>query len=183
MKTIKIVKNIYLGLLSTVILLLVIFLLCSLFSKRGYTVMFGYSFFEVKSYSMYPELDKGDLVIVKKRAADEYEVGMIVTYMRENDDIPTTHKIVKIEGNVITTRGINEETNISDDEPFDVSNIIGEVTGVWRNYSNVRSFVTSPLGFIVIILLGFLIIEGFALLEDYFKDKEIQKLKKELEIE
>ena len=175
MKIAKILKFTYLVVISIIILILGIFLLSSLFSKKEYTQVFGYSFFEVKSYSMYPELDKGDLVVVKKRNNDEYKVDMVVTYIKPNDKIPTTHKIVKVEGNIITTRGINTETNNSDDAPFDVECIIGEVVFVWENYNYVREFVTNPIGIIIILLTGFLIIEGVNYLENCGKKTEKEK--------
>jgi len=172
MRIAKILKFTYITIISIIILILGIFLLSSLFSKKDYPQVFGYSFFEVKSYSMYPELDKGDLVIVKKRDVSEYKVDMVVTYITPNDKIPTTHKIVKIEGNIITTRGINTETNNSDDKPFEVDYIIGEVVGVFRNYNNVRDFVTNPIGIVVILLTGFLFIEGINFLENKTSKKE-----------
>ena len=172
MKIVRLFRNIYIGILISVIVFLGVFLISSLFSKTGYTKTFGYSFFEVKSYSMYPKLDKGDLVVVKDLKDDNYEVGMIVTYIRENESTPTTHEIVKIEGNIITTRGINTETNNADDEPFDVSCIIGEVVYTFENYGNVRDFVTNPLGIIIILLSGIFIIEGFNYLESKTNKKE-----------
>lgn len=172
MKIVRLFRNIYIGILISVIVFLGVFLISSLFSKTGYTKTFGYSFFEVKSYSMYPKLDKGDLVVVKDLKDDNYEVGMIVTYIRENESTPTTHEIVKIEGNIITTRGINTETNNTDDEPFDVSCIIGEVVYTFENYGNVRDFVTNPLGIIIILLSGIFIIEGFNYLESLTNKKE-----------
>ncbi|MBE6131035.1 MAG: signal peptidase I [Erysipelotrichaceae bacterium] len=174
-KIVRIIRNVYLGLLVTIITFLGVFLVSSLFSKTDYTSVFGLSFFEVESYSMYPELTKGDLVVVKKLDASEYEVDMVVTYIKEGEKTPTTHKIVKIEGNIITTRGVNTQTNNADDEPFDVSCIIGRVVSVWHGYGNVRNFVTNPLGIISILLIGFFIVEGFNYLENYFKEKEKNK--------
>lgn len=172
MKVTKIFKYIYIGIISLILLVLGIFLFSSLFGKEDYAKVFGYSFFEVKSYSMYPELNKGDLVIVKERDANKYKVDMVVTYKKPTDQIPTTHKIVKIEGNIITTRGINSETNNSDDPPFDVQYIIGEVVGVWKNYDSVREFITNPLGIISILLTGFLIVELINYLENPNKNNK-----------
>lgn len=172
MKVIKLIRNIYLGCILFIITILAVFLVSSLFSKTSYTKTFGYSFFEVKSYSMYPVLDKGDLVVVKELDDSKYEEGMIITYIKQTDKVPTTHKIVKIEGNIITTRGINEETNNSDDEPFDVSCIIGEVVYIWGSYDEVKSFVTNPLGIIIILLCGFFVIEGLNYLEKKVTKKE-----------
>lgn len=170
MKIVRLFRNIYIGGLIAIISFLSIFLISSLFSKTSYTKVFGYSFFEVKSYSMYPILDKGDLVVVKEH--DNYEVDMIITYLRDTDTIPTTHKIVKIDGNIITTRGINAETNNADDEPFDVSCVIGEVVYTWKSYGEIRSFITNPLGIICVLLFGFFIIEGFNYLEIKYKAKK-----------
>ena len=170
MKIVRLFRNIYIGCLIAIISFLSIFLISSLFSKTSYTKVFGYSFFEVKSYSMYPILDKGDLVVVKEH--DNYEVDMIITYLRDTDTIPTTHKIVKIDGNIITTRGINAETNNADDEPFDVSCVIGEVVYTWKSYGEIRSFITNPLGIICVLLFGFFIIEGFNYLEIKYKAKK-----------
>ena len=144
MKVIKIIKYIYISIVSIIILFFITFLLATVFSNKGYTEVFGISFFEVKSYSMYPELTKGDLVVVKKRDKSYYEVGMVVTYITPNDKIPTTHKIVSIEGDTVITRGVNKETNNTDD----------------------------PIGIIIIVLSGFLFIEGFTLLEEKILKKE-----------
>ena len=46
----------------------------SLINKDSYTKAFGIALFEVESYSMYPDLDKGDLIIVKKRKPEKYQV-------------------------------------------------------------------------------------------------------------
>ncbi len=177
-KIIKIIRYVYLGIVSVVILFLGIFLISSLVNKTSYTKAFGLAFFEVQSYSMYPDLNKGDLIIVKDRKVEEYQVGMVVTYIKPNEKIPTTHKIVKIEDNMITTRGI---ANDSDDLPFDVSCIIGEVIGVWRNYDNIRNFITNPLGIIAILLFGLFFIEGFNYLENkYTEEEKLEEIKKEI---
>ena len=172
MKIIKVIKYLYLGIVSILIVFLVIFLSSSVFSKTGYAQVFGYSFFEVQSYSMYPVLDKGDLVVVKKRDNEEYKEGMIITYQRPQDTLPTTHKIVNVDGNIITTKGIHETENTSEDKPFDVTYVIGEVVDVWENYGNVRKFVTSPVGIIIIVLFGLFFFEGIHLLETELNKKE-----------
>ena len=172
MKILKLFKYVYISVMSVIILVLVSFLLASLFSKKGYTEIFGYSFFEVQSYSMYPELDKGDLIVVKKRKSSEYKKDMVVTYWLPTDTIPTTHKIVSIENDTVITKGINPNTNNGNDLPFDIEYIIGEVVVVWSGYSNVKQFITNPVGIIIIILSGFLLIEGFNYIEDKYTKKE-----------
>lgn len=114
------------------------------------------------------------MIFVKPLKNEAYEVGMVVTYVQENLEMPITHMIVEREGNTITTRGINEEGNASNDAPFDVSKILGEVKGVWKNYEKFISWTTSPIGIICIVLIGFLVVEGFYLLHNSL-DKQSKK--------
>jgi len=172
MKVIKIIKYLYLSVVLICIVFLGIFLSSTLFSETGYAQVFGYSFFEVQSYSMYPELEKGDLVVVKKRDNDEYKEGMVITYKRPGDSIPTTHKIVNIDGNIITTKGINESENTTEDEPFEVTYVIGEVVKVWEDYDKTREFITNPIGIIIIVLFGLFLFEGISFFEKEFSNKE-----------
>ena len=175
MKIVKVIKYTYICVALVIIVGLLTVLLESTFSKKKYFDAFGYSFFEVQSYSMYPELTKGDLVIVKKRDSSEYEVGMTVTYLRPADNTTTTHKIVSIDGNLVTTKGINENTNKDYDLPFDIENVVGEVVCVWTEYDEVRNFITHPVGIIIIILTGLLFIEGLSFLEDKFSTEETSR--------
>lgn len=163
--TIKIIKLAITGIFILLILILSIFLLSKLISKKSYTQVFGYSLFEVSSYSMYPELDKGDLVIVKQRDSEDYKVGMTVTYCVVEGTTPVTHKIVNRDGDIITTRGINTETNNTDDEPFDVKYIIGEVVYVCEGYGDFVSFIQNPLGLCIVIISCVIVFEIFDFLE------------------
>ena len=175
MKVIKAIKYAYISIALVIILGLLIVLLESTFSKKKYFDFLGYSVFEVQSYSMYPELSKGDLIVVKKRESSEYEVGMTVTYLRPADNTTTTHKIVSIDGNLVTTKGINENTNKDYDLPFDIENIVGEVVAVWTGYDEVKEFVTHPIGIIIVILTGLLFVEGLGFLESKFSKEETSR--------
>ena len=172
MRIIKIIKYGFFSVLSIIVMLLIAIIILGAVNKTKHFEVFGYSAFEVKSYSMYPKLNKGDLVIVKKRENSEYQVGMIVTYLRPSDTTTTTHQIISIDGNVVTTKGINEETNQDADLPFDIECIIGEVVVVCPRYGKVKDFVTNPLGIIIIILTGFLFVEGLSYLENIISKKE-----------
>ena len=169
---VSIIKYTFISFLLLVIVLLTTIILSLAFSNKKYLDLFGYSVFEVQSYSMYPELTKGDLILVKKRDSSEYDVGMTVTYLRPTDKSTTTHKIVNIDGNIVTTKGINAETNNDCDVPFEIEYIIGEVVHVWTGYSEVKQFITHPIGIIIIILSNFLLIEGFSYLEIKLSNKE-----------
>ena len=171
----KIYKIIKLILLIMVILLLVVlgvYLIKKATSKKPVTKVFGYSFYYVETGSMMPIINVGDLIVVKEFDSDHYQEGMNVTYLLEGAKSTVTHQIVKREGNVITTRGMNAETNNTDDEPFDVSCIVGEVVHVWSNYYKFINFVKSPVGIICLVLIGFVIVEGVGYLDKIILKKE-----------
>ena len=142
-----------------VILILSVFILSRLVNKNNYSKAFGYSLFEVTSNSMYPYLEQGDLILVKERNKDEYLPEMVITYQPTMGDTPITHKIIERNGDIIITKGINEETNKDNDEPFYVDQIIGEVIGVYKGYGKLEKFINNPIGIAIIFVGGLLIFE------------------------
>lgn len=169
---IKIFKYSITFIFGIMIVILSVFLLSSLFSKKDYNQFLGYSFFEVTSYSMYPELDKGDLVVVKKRDSDYYQVGMTVTYQVSEGTTPVTHKIVSRNGDIIITRGINSQTNNADDDPFDVKCIIGEVVFVIDDYADFVSFIKNPIGLMILVCIAWICFESLSYCESKIKNKK-----------
>lgn len=178
-KLLKIFECILFGIMIILIIIFGYYIIQRVTHKDEPAKMFGFYLFEVSSWSMYDEessdsLSKGDLIFVKERKENDYEVGMVVTYATDSTK-PTTHKIIEVNGEMITTQGINKEGNTSPDTPFHVDNIIGEVKGVWRNYSGFMEFILSPLGIIIILGGGFLVIEGLSLLHKKVYKKEDQE--------
>ena len=111
MKTIKVIKYLFVGIILFIMSILLFIILITAINENKNLGVFDYSAYEVKSNSMYPDLIEGDLIVVKKRDKSEYEVGMVVTYKRPTDKTTTTHKIVSIDGDIVTTKGINDLTN------------------------------------------------------------------------
>lgn len=157
----KIIKAIVLSAFLFIILFFVVYSAKKVITKDVTSSVFGYSFYQVTTGSMIPDINPGDLVVVKRQK--EYKVGMDVTYQLNEKATPITHKIVKIEGNTITTMGINN--NGSFDDSFDASCIVGEVVGIWRDYIKFINFITSPIGIIIIVVGMFGIIECVVLLD------------------
>ena len=87
----KIAKNI---LLKIIVILLVIILVYILYSKyiekNKVTKICGYGFLVVLTGSMEPEINSGELVIIKE---GEYEVNDVITYEAEN--LLVTHRIIE----------------------------------------------------------------------------------------
>lgn len=100
----KFFKNFYNILLKIVAIFLIIILFYILYSryiqKDKVTKIFGYGFLVVLTGSMEPEINAGELVIIKEV---EYEVNDIITY--ETDDLLVTHRIIEKDGNEYICKG------------------------------------------------------------------------------
>ena len=96
LKTTKIVKIVISTALSAVILFIAVTAVWLLIDKYiiRYPVprLFGYSFLCVESGSMQDEIMVNDLIVITK--TKDYEINDIITYLRDDETVPTTHRIV-----------------------------------------------------------------------------------------
>ena len=168
-KAVSIIKNI---LLDIIIVILVGALILSYLNKGKPVSIFGYYFFTISSGSMQNALQIDDSIIVKK--TNDYKVNDIVTY--KVDEMYVTHRIVAIDGDMITTRG---DANTVDDPPFHKDKILGKY--VFKN--DILSFLVKHR-FTIIIILAILYVAGLIfekvreLLDKDKKDDEQQEDKK-----
>jgi len=134
----------------------------------------------VISGSMWPSLSRGDLVFVKETSLVELKKGTVIVFRHSGG--MAVHRIVDITDGVITTKG---DANTSKDDPMTFDNVVGRVPEVagrlakipWvgnialtinpQNGESVppagiagilRSYVTSPLGFVLIVILPLLLL-------------------------
>ena len=126
--------------------------------------LFGYSYMTVTTGSMEPVLKINDLIVVKRRTT--YKVNDIVTFYYDvnNDGINdvVTHKIVAINGDIVTTYGVNNP--ITKTETIQMKNIVGKVIYQSTFLGNILSHkvVTNKiyiLSLIIIILLIFIVFQ------------------------
>lgn len=178
-KVMKVIEIVLMVIMSIIIGVLCLFIAQRLIYKDKPAKLFGVYFMEVISDSMTKENDpncirKGDLVIVWKNKT--YEEGMVISYQTEGETRPTTHLITKIEGDNITTKGINDTSGGDSEETFDKKYILGEVKFTIRNFATIKATLTNPATIIAIVAFG-----GTAIcLVSYFsKDKEKVENKKE----
>lgn len=155
-------------------LLLVVFSIKTLVSK-GDTKFLGLYQYVVISDSMHNEnskdsIEKGDLIFVKKRSSDYYQVGMTVVFRRDNEKYPTTHQIIERDNDKIVTKGLSIDND--PDEPITVDKIIGEVVCVIHSYSKTINFIKSPLGLIISIGVIFLSSLGISKLDKFLQKRE-----------
>lgn len=79
--------------------------------------------YNVKTGSMENKIHVGDYILVVKN--NDYKVGDIITYKYDKGFV--THRIIKKDGNKITTKG---DANNTEDVAIDTSVIVGKVVFV-----------------------------------------------------
>lgn len=174
-KVFKIIRFCFLFLFFAVIIYSLLFsVVYKIKNPKGLAMPFGFGVSLVLSGSMEPEITVDDLVFVKKN--DSYQVGDIVLFNNGNDNV--IHRIVKINGDIITTKGDANNTN---DKPFSKDNILGVYTGKLVNGGKVIRFITYP-PFIMSVMYVFMVfIFTWMFIDEKKKDKRIIKLKNEID--
>lgn len=136
---------------------------------------FGYGAAVVMSGSMEPAIMVDELIIV--RAAEEYAVGDVVVY--QNGTVPVVHRIVAIDGGVVTTRG---DANNVDDEPLTISLIKGKVILHIPHVGAVMQLMKTPLVTILLIVAAVLMVELPYRKEKEKNDKQLEWIKAEIRL-
>lgn len=137
--------------------------------------IFGYSFYYVLTESMEPEINAGDMILGKYTDPEELQVGDVVTYVGDTGNFHgkiITHKIVEIEGNIVTTKGV---ANDIADPPINSSQILSKYVVTIPAAGKVFSMINSKYGFIFLIVtpLTLLIVNEISIIVKAFKeDKE-----------
>ena len=122
----------------------------------------GFSPLVVESDSMAPVFYKGDLIFIKKCDPNTLEEGDIVTFhtIINNSYALNTHRIIEIgtyDAGVreFTTKGDNND--ISDMQRIVDSDIVGRYVGKLPKFGNVMDFLSSTVGFLVVIVIPMLL--------------------------
>lgn len=120
----------------------------------------GYSHLIVTTGSMSGTIEEGDLIIIKE--TNDYKGTDIVTYIREGEKIPTTHRILFV---YETEDGIYYETKgdanpSSDIELIHESDVCGEVVLVIENFGIFLSWIKDGGGLIYLLAIIAIIAAG-----------------------
>jgi signal peptidase len=97
-------------------------LFIALFSLLIILRILGFKHYVAASSSMHPEVPKYSLVYIKKAELDELKIGDIIAYRGEGSLV--LHRIIDINGDVITTKG---DANEAPDRPIGYSRVIGKM--------------------------------------------------------
>ena len=176
-KTKKIIQNVIRVLLLFIISLIIGITVYSVNAKslRGdqMPMPFGIGISVVLTGSMEPTISTNDLIIV--RETNDYEVNDIVVFQDHSSLV--VHKIIRIEGDQIVTKG---DANDTEDSPISVKQIKGEVVSIIPFFGLMVKFIKSPIG-IVLILAGAIVLLRLSYKkEKEEKDSDLNKIKDEI---
>lgn len=165
-------KSIILNIITTVSVLfcalLVLFMIVMNFTGNSKNkTLFSYRLYIVKSDSMKGEFETGDLIFVSTKVDyNNLLVGDIITFISPNPESfgeIITHKIkdVEKENGKATYNTFGVATGIVDGASVNSDLILGKYTFKIPKIGYFFNFLKTPLGYILIILLPFLLIIGF----------------------
>lgn len=150
-------------LLWAVILLAALFAFTTLATKDTNQVasLAGYTPLTVASDSMSPTFRAGDLIIIRKCDPETLKEGDIVTFhtIINNEFALNTHRITEIQdlggARNYVTKGDNNE--LADIHMIADGDIVGKYVGHLAGFGKVMSFLSSSLGFLLVIVLPLLV--------------------------
>lgn len=171
---IKIVTNI----IFLVTLLVIVFLLYFTYQSKKdpdkVPTIFGITPLTVLTNSMNPNIEAGDIVIIKRVNPSEIKIDDVITFK----EIPTkivTHRVVDIKndnGKIgFVTKGDNN--NVIDTIIVTSDHLIGSLLIKIPKAGFFAKFVTGPIGFILLILIpaaGYICLEVFERLSKQKKE-------------
>lgn len=114
--------------------------------------IFGYKSFVIVSGSMMPELQIGDIVIIKDEKDLNINQGDIISF-REGNSI-TTHRVAEIiEGEPVQYKTKGDANNAEDINPVLLENIEGKYVLKIPKLGNVVIFMQNKIGIVLIAIL------------------------------
>ena len=122
----------------------------------------GFGVGVVMSGSMEPDLSVDDLIFVVKD--DTVELDDVIVY--QSKGLLVVHKVVKVEGDQITTRGT---ANNTDDDPISIKDVKGRVVFSIGGIGKIVDFIRNP-----IIVIAILVLAIYLLLRSYANEKSIK---------
>ena len=160
-KNIRLAKDIISWVILIVISLTFVYSIYSIHNdlkdgKRDGMFVLGYQPMYVKTGSMEPYMMTNSIAIAKKiDSIEDISVGDVVTYHitgSDNNLLRITHRITAIEGDLIYTKGDNN--NVSDGFPLKIDNIKSKVVMVINETAWIAAKWETPTGKVMLISFG-----------------------------
>ena len=165
MKTLKRIGTIVISvILWAIILLAALYAFTTMATKDDQSVsrILGYTPMTVESDSMKPTFCKGDLIFIKNCDTSKLKEGDIITFhtIIDNQYALNTHRIQKIDevNGVRSYTTIGDNNNgVADQHVISDGDIVGKYVGHISNLGKVMSFLSSSMGFLIVIVLPMLL--------------------------
>lgn len=123
--------------------------------------MFGYSAYYVSTGSMESEIHEGAIVVVKE--TNDYKAGEIITYLKDGDTVPVTHRIIFVRDGYYITKG--DANNTFDTTEVLEHEVVGEVVHVFNDVGIFVNWVKDGGGFIYILVIAIVLGAGIYILK------------------
>lgn len=156
-------------------------------SPEKYPTFLGYAPMIVLTDSMYPEIQKGDLIIVKETDAERLQEGDVISFFDPDstNNSVVTHRIVRVDyanGLSFVTKG---DANNAEDTPVPAGNVVGLYQTKIKGAGNVAMFLQTPAGLVVCVGVPLILLVVYELLRGRksrkARDQDTQALLAELE--
>lgn len=128
------------------IFIIIIWILINILSVVDLS-FFGVRVFRVGSGSMEPYLKVNDVIIIKME--NIYKKNDVITF--EDGDHYTTHRIVEIDGDSITTKG---DGNNANDANITKDKIVGKLVYRFKIFGFLSYLLLKPFSWILIFVIG-----------------------------
>ncbi len=160
-----------LGTVLCVILTPILILNCTLIvksylNKNAVPNVGGYSPMIVLSDSMFPNIEAGDLIICKKTAPENIQVGDVISFFdpASNTNNVVTHRVIEIKtawDGALTwvTRG--DANNADDSSPVPENNLVGIYKQKISGLGNVAIYMQTIQGLITCVVVPVILLLGF----------------------
>lgn len=172
------IKKYGINVLKAIGMAIVIFFLTLVIFQRFFPEgngIFGFRTFVIVSESMKPELNIGDVILVRERDPKLIEIGDNITYLGKSGDIKNmviTHQVNRIQDEegrrIFYTQGINNP--LEDTDYVVEEQIYGVVSYRFILFSVLSKVIRSTIGFVFLIFVPLSVL--FVM--------EIREIKKEL---
>ena len=143
------------------VLLWIIILIAALYAfttmatrdNQNVSSLLGYTPLVVKTNSMSPTFDAGDLIFIKKCDPDTLKEGDIICFhtIIDNEYALNTHRIEKID----ESNGVRSYTTMG--HIISNGDIVGKYTGHLKKAGKVMDFLSGSTGFLIVIVIPMLL--------------------------
>ena len=152
--------------IAVLVFLLVIFIALCVDKYRNKSPIpsaFGFAALTVETGSMSGTINEGDVIIIQRQ--EEYHIGDVITFLPDGDTIPTTHRIIGIDGDRYLTKG--DYNNAADGQYITHDKVYGKVQLVIPKLGLFVSWVKEQ-GWIYIIAAVLVVALGVFLIKHFF---------------